>query len=221
MARIRTVKPEFWGHPKVAQISRDARLLFIGLLNLADDDGRLLGSPKTISGAVFPHDDDATAKRVEKWMDELEDVELIIRYEVNGIAYVLLPGFTEHQKISHPTPSRLPEPLPQDSGMFPEFLGPDLGTGSKEQGTGRRVRATRIPDEFTVTDEMQAWVQRDCPAVNWRSETESFVDWAKSCGTQKAIKSDWVRAWRNWMRREQKTSSSSRQPARTFLGRAS
>ncbi|KKK60207.1 hypothetical protein LCGC14_3026700, partial [marine sediment metagenome] len=39
MARIRTVKPDFWTSEDVAAVSRNARLLFIGLLNFADDVG--------------------------------------------------------------------------------------------------------------------------------------------------------------------------------------
>lgn len=110
MPRIRTLKPETWGHAKVSRVSRDARLLFIGLVSTADDAGRLLGSPKTIAGNVFPNDDDVGPSEVAEWLDELERVGLAERYEVEGVRYVVLPGFTEHQKISKPTPSRLPEP---------------------------------------------------------------------------------------------------------------
>lgn len=138
MSRIRTIKPEFWGHWKTARVSRDARLLFLGLINESDDEGKQLGSPKTIAGVVYPNDDDVNAKHVEKWLDELEVVGLIYRYEVDGVRYLLLPGFTEHQKVSHPTPSRLPSPscispevLPKSSGAPPEVLSPDLGSGSR------------------------------------------------------------------------------------------
>jgi len=33
MARIRTIKPEFWTAEQVMELSRDARLLFIGMWN--------------------------------------------------------------------------------------------------------------------------------------------------------------------------------------------
>ncbi len=73
-----------------------------------------------------------------------------------------------------------------------------------------RKRGTRIPDEFEVTAEMQAWVEQDCPAVNWRFESAAFVDWAKSATGAKAVKVDWVRAWRNWMREQQRRSKGGR-----------
>ena len=38
MARIRSIKPEFWDDRKLAKrASRDARLLYIALWNLADE----------------------------------------------------------------------------------------------------------------------------------------------------------------------------------------
>lgn len=138
MARIRTVKPEFWGHPKTARISRDARLLFLGLFNESDDEGRQLGSPKKIAGVVFPNDDDVTPKLITKWLDELEREALIHRYSVEGIGYVLIDGFCEHQKVAHPAKSRLPAPpetRASDARGPREDVMPDLGTRNSYLGS--------------------------------------------------------------------------------------
>lgn len=147
MARIRTIKPEFWGDPKTARVSRDARLLFLGLLNESDDEGRQLGTTKRIAGVVFPNDDDVTESMVDCWLRELEQVELVRRYVVNKVVYVLICGFVEHQKISHASPSRLPSPsdelresLRYSSGVPPEFLRPDLGI---DLGSGSRIIAPK------------------------------------------------------------------------------
>ena len=56
MARIRTIKPSFWGSPTIAPLSRDARLLAIGLMSYADDDGRFLAATNALNGYVFPND---------------------------------------------------------------------------------------------------------------------------------------------------------------------
>jgi hypothetical protein len=61
-------------------------------------------------------------------------------------------------------------------------------------------RGTRIPDTFTVTDEMVVWVEHDCRDVDWRNETASFVDYWKSKPGKDAVKLDWVRTWKKWMR---------------------
>jgi hypothetical protein len=44
MARIRTIKPEFWTDEKVVECSFEARLMFIGMFNFADDKGNLVRS---------------------------------------------------------------------------------------------------------------------------------------------------------------------------------
>lgn len=56
MARIRTVKPDLFSDEKLARVSLQARLLYIGLFTEADDQGRLYASAKRLAGALFPHD---------------------------------------------------------------------------------------------------------------------------------------------------------------------
>ena len=43
MARSRVIKPEFWSDEKLARVSREARLLYIGLWSTCDDAGRTKG----------------------------------------------------------------------------------------------------------------------------------------------------------------------------------
>ena len=44
--RIRTIKPDFWTDAKVSKLTYLARLLFIGLWNVADDEGRFKSDPR-------------------------------------------------------------------------------------------------------------------------------------------------------------------------------
>lgn len=141
------MKPEFWGHPKIARLSRDARLLFLGLLNESDDEGRQLASPRRIAGAVFPNDEDVTTSMLEAWLSELERERMILRYEVNEQRLLCIVGFDEHQKVTHPSKSHLPPPptctlegLPRLSGESPASLTPDLG--SRIVGSRKRSEAS-------------------------------------------------------------------------------
>jgi hypothetical protein len=117
MARIRTIKPSFWGDDKVSELSRDARLLFLGLVSMADDSGRFLGSPSAISGYIYPND-----KIQPKWLAarlaELEQSGMVVFYNGGRIRYGAIPNWRKHQKISHPQRSTLP--APPDNGLFPE-----------------------------------------------------------------------------------------------------
>lgn len=117
--RIRTLKPETWQDEKIGCVSRDARLLFVGLITLADDDGRFRALPSQVLGHVFPYDDDAVRK-LGRWMDELSQVGLVVLYDVAGVQYGVLPQFGRHQKINRPSPSLIPEPSLNGHGAISE-----------------------------------------------------------------------------------------------------
>lgn len=110
MARIRTIKPSFWGDAAVAELSRDARLLLIGLISLADDDGRFLASSSAISGYVFPNDD-ISKPVLRRWIDELRTSGMVTFYTVGRLEYGVLPNYRKHQRISKPMASPLPAPV--------------------------------------------------------------------------------------------------------------
>lgn len=109
MARIRTIKPSFWADEAVADLSRDARLLLIGLISSADDEGRFLASISAITGYVFPHDDIAPTK-LRRWLDEIESAGIVRFYSVSRREYGAFPHWKKHQVINRPQQSNLPEP---------------------------------------------------------------------------------------------------------------
>lgn len=118
MARIRSIKPEFWDDRKLARLaSRDARLLYIGLWNLSDEWKRLNGDPQWIKGQIFPYDDDIDASAVSKLLAELENPQLgaVMAYEADGDPYLYLPKLGRHQRLEpEKVKSRLPEPPGDD-----------------------------------------------------------------------------------------------------------
>jgi hypothetical protein len=107
--RIRSLKPEIWQDEKIGRLSRDARLLFIGLITMADDDGRFRALPAIILGHAFPYDQDAH-RRLTSWMDELISQELVVIYAHEGMPYGSIPNWSAHQRINRKTDSVLPEP---------------------------------------------------------------------------------------------------------------
>lgn len=115
--RIRSLKPEMWQDEKVGRLSLGARLLFVGLISLADDEGRFRALPVVMLAHVFPYDPGAVRK-LDAWTDELLGEGLIALYSADGTRYGLLPGFTEHQRINRPTPSELPAPSVNGHGSI-------------------------------------------------------------------------------------------------------
>jgi hypothetical protein len=139
MARIRSIKPEFWDDRKLARLaSRDARLLYIGLWNLADEWQRLNGDPQWIKGQVFPYDDDIDADQVSKLLAELENPQLgaVMAYEASGDPYLYLPKLGRHQRLEpEKVKSRLPGPPGPEAPPDPDSpAGSQNGAGSPAHG---------------------------------------------------------------------------------------
>lgn len=111
MARIRTIKPEFWEDEKIGILSHGARLLFIGCLNLSDDEGLLRWNEMYLGSSIFTYDS-IKAETVQKWMNELTDNELVYVYQSGvlkqKIGYII--NFHKHQRIDKPQPSRFTPP---------------------------------------------------------------------------------------------------------------
>ena len=118
MARSRVIKPEFWDDEKLARVSRDARLLFIGLWNHADDYGVVKGNPTWLKNHIFPYEDSLSTQAFKKWLTELEVGAWILPFGENGEKFYYIRNFTKHQTINRPSKQRNaipPDTLIEDS----------------------------------------------------------------------------------------------------------
>lgn len=106
MARIRTVKPEFWRNMKLSSVSLEAHLLAVGLLNAADDEGYFNANPMLVKADVFPLRDLSVS--IHGVLSELSRIGYIDLYDgFDGEVYGHIVNFTVHQKINRPTKSRI------------------------------------------------------------------------------------------------------------------
>ncbi len=103
------IKPEFWDDEKMATISRDARLTFIGILNNSDDYGVVKGNTLWLKNKIFPYDE-IKHNDFKKWLGELEQIFAIIPFDVNSENYYYIRTFTKHQTINRPSQVRNPTP---------------------------------------------------------------------------------------------------------------
>ena len=122
MARIRTIKPEFWTSEQIAECSPTARLLFIGMWSFCDDNGIHPDSAKRLKMEVFPSDTIADDE-IKTLVDELIKAKLLEHYIVAEQGFWRVTGWSKHQKIEKPT---YRHPLPeapkatQDSATPPQ-----------------------------------------------------------------------------------------------------
>lgn len=147
MARIRTIKPEFFLDDELAELEPLSRILFIGLWCLADKAGRLEDKPNRIKIQILPYDN----ANVDNFLDDLHDAGFIVRYQVDGKKYIQIRTFAEHQRPHHtekesvyPPPNReitVKEPL--NNGYAP--------VGKERKGKERNIEKPN-PNPKTPVD---------------------------------------------------------------------
>lgn len=104
MARIRTIKPEFFTSEDIVSLSPLARLLYIALWCEADREGRLAWKPRTFKMRYLPIDDCS----IEDLCSELITAQLVKLY---GDGFAVIPKFKLHQHLNpREAVSTLPDP---------------------------------------------------------------------------------------------------------------
>jgi hypothetical protein len=138
------VKPDFWTHPVMAAQSDVTKLLAIGLLNYADDEGYFYSDPRMVRNAIRPLDDDSRSTTVA--LRELSEIGYIqtCEHATHGVIGKVI-AFEKHQVINKKTPSKLKPLFEQvtqgnsDYGsatvVLPEDYRPEQGTGNRERST--------------------------------------------------------------------------------------
>jgi hypothetical protein len=170
MARIRSIKPEFFTSLTIAELPLSARLTFIGLWTYVDDNGVGPADARLIRAAIWPLEEAPDIlQRTREDLQRLHAARLITLYEASGRPLVAVNSWSEHQKVSHPRKNRFmrpeeaaelakypaPEDLqspPEDCQSPPETLRPEQGAGSREQGAGSSLRAAGAAEIAPAVD---------------------------------------------------------------------
>jgi hypothetical protein len=140
MARIRTIKPEFFTSEDIVSLTPLARLFYVSLWCEADREGRLEWKPRTLKMRYLPGDD----CDVVSLGKELIDLGLVAVYEVDGKLYAEIPTFEKHQVINNreaqsTLPPRVPHACPT--------RGPPVKVASLTRESGREGKG-REGDSF-------------------------------------------------------------------------
>lgn len=106
MARIRTVKPEFWTDGHMVRLSAFARLLYIGSWNFAlCDNGHLPDDAMSLKLKVLPAD----PVDADELLEEIISTGRIVRKATgDGRSYLHIVRLVEHQKTDARWQSRCP-----------------------------------------------------------------------------------------------------------------
>jgi len=132
MARIRTIKPEFWQDEKLSLCDPLTRLVFLGLVSLADDCGRIVDNLRYIDAQLFMNTSDSALEPLRR----LSGMGRINRgCTASGQPIIEIANWKRHQRISHPNlkgslpqivaaqeVAEIPESFRNHSGAIPEPL---------------------------------------------------------------------------------------------------
>jgi len=134
MARIRSIKPDFFTDEDLAELKPITRILFVGLWCIADGEGRMEDRPKFIKVTVLPYDN----CDVNAMLDDLDKSGFIIRYD----RFIAIPNFNKHQRITGKeadTQSKYPPPPKEkQQGNNRETIDVQEGKGKEGKGKERK-----------------------------------------------------------------------------------
>jgi len=117
MARIRSVLPGLFTDESFVALSDAAQILYIGLWTESDDQGIFEWKPVTIRMRLRPAKDGS----VEPLLSELEDLNCIRKFEVDGRQYGAVRNFRRFQKPKSPNAIH---PCPPDIGNYTGLTRP-------------------------------------------------------------------------------------------------
>lgn len=161
MARIRTIKPEFFRHEglqdlEAANPGAYTMLVFAGLWGHCDKAGTFEWKPRVLKLDILPF----LSFDMAATLNLLEEAGLIVRFEVEGKLYGKIPSFADHQRISGKE-AESPVKYPGSTGEAPgKHMGLQEGKGRErereKEGEGNGDAQARAPDGLDL-DSWNRW----------------------------------------------------------------
>jgi hypothetical protein len=212
MARIRTIKPEFFTSSDIVSLTPLARLFYIALWCEADREGRLNWNSKTFKMRYLPADN----CNIDVLADELVNAKLIELYDIDGRVYGEILSFKNHQVINNREAESI---IPSRVKVA---CTPVTGEGRKE-GKERKEDASRetsLPNDFGISENVQKWADK-----NGHKHLDRHLENFKMTAVAKGYKyKNWDSAFMkavagNWARIEDKPAEEDWYAKEVRLGR--
>jgi len=167
---------------KLALLKTDgARLLYTWLIPNADVNGCFSGDPQVIKGQIFTRLNHSY-RIVELYLQDLENIGLIIRYEVSGDRFLYLPDFVDKQPSLKPEregkptiPLPTPEQLQSKSGLNPSYSPLSKVKESKEEVKESKEAFSQNSSEFRLAFHLFNLILKRKPTF----KKPNMKDWAK------------------------------------------
>lgn len=152
MARIRTIKPEFWTHEELSELPEATHMLAAALLNHADDEGYFNANPGLVKAACSPLREPSVS--IHDSIKSLAEIGFIaLATGSDGKRYGRVCKFDEHQRVNRPTRSKIKELCvvwecsQKTHAQLTEDSPPERNREQgKEQGAGNRETSSLRSD---------------------------------------------------------------------------
>lgn len=205
MARMRTLKPEFFRSLTLCRVDRGIRLTFAGLWTECDDEGRMVWDPRLVKAALYPLDIAVTEAVVGDDVAQLARIGAVHLYTVKGREYLHIPSWHEHQHPNRSVSSKLPPCGGSDNTLHTHcFHSEDAvspgNAGEQALTSARTANAVRTQGALTpvgVVVDVDVDVEADRTARAPRRKTTPIPDdfeitlamrsWAKGRGITAAL----------------------------------
>lgn len=202
MARIRTIKPDFFFDEKITELDHKARLAFIGLWCYADKEGKMEDKPKVLKAKLFPYEN----IDFNKILTSLADVNMISRYVVEGKNFLTINNFQKHQRPHHTEKkSEIPDfnGIITVKGTLPDGEERVGREGKGRERKGKEVKGeTKAPEDLTPTDSLLKFFAKE---TYWKENQQDLIDACLDHFRSKGEKKiDWEATIRNWCRTDKK-----------------
>lgn len=194
MARIRTIKPEFFTSYNIVSLTPLTRLFYISLWCEADREGRLSWNTKTLKMRYLPADD----CNIDDMADELTESGLIVIYEIDDKQYAEIPTFKNHQVINNRESDSIINPRVKVACKRVQGEGRKEGREGKEDAL---KRMSLIPDNFSISNNVKSWalekrfhnIEKHLePFVNiCIAKGYKYIDWDRAF--MGAVRSNWAK----------------------------
>lgn len=123
MAKGRFISKEICLDKKVNELSDGYSMVgFTWLITHTDCEGRTYGDPAIVKSLIFPRRIAITVEMIAGYIQEWEEVGLIITYQVNGDQYIEFPNFGKHQ-VGLRKEREQASHIPANCGFNPEASG--------------------------------------------------------------------------------------------------
>ena len=215
MARKRMIDPNIWQSEDFGKLSLLAKIVFIGLFSLADDEGRGRANPVYLKSSLFPYEESMRSADIAKTLLEISSNMSVVFYSCDGSDYYSLYNWSDWQKIDKPTDSKLPAFEENNKEIRRIFDEPSTNNSRTLSPNKKRIEnnknRNRKEKEFVppTLEEVEQYVNEKKLGVNAKEFFDYFTEgkWIDSKGNQVKNWKQKILTWNNYAKKQDNSNA--------------